>query len=71
VTVSGGEPTAQFMGRIRVSRIDLIPCHRLIINKYKRSGKEYKLSSVKPFTEEEIDLFKRMLEAQGLEVSFA
>jgi glycyl-radical enzyme activating protein len=63
--------TAQFMGRIKVRSIDLIPYHRLGINKYKRLGKEYKLSSVKPFMEEEIDLFKRMLEAQDLEVSLA
>lgn len=62
---------AQFMCKIGVSRIDLLPYHRLGVNKYKRLGRVYKLISINSPKEEQIRSIKNLLENFGLDVSIA
>jgi len=63
--------SARFMSHIDAVRVDLVPYHRLGVNKYKRLGKEYLLASVKSLDEEAVARVRDILEAKGLEVSIA
>ena len=62
---------AEFMSQTGLQRIDVLPYHQLGASKYKRLGKEYQLSKVKSYEEEEVQRIKGLLESYGLEVSIA
>ncbi|MBI4285080.1 MAG: glycyl-radical enzyme activating protein [Chloroflexi bacterium] len=62
---------ARLAGRLKLTRIDLLPYHRLGVNKYRRLGRRYELESVTEFHEEELVSIKAHLESFGLEVCLA
>ena len=62
---------AEFMNQMGLQKIDLLPYHRLGVSKYRRMGKEYQLSEVKSYNEEEVQRIKGLFESYGLEVSIS
>jgi pyruvate formate lyase activating enzyme len=62
---------AEFVTRIKVVRVDIVPFHQLGSKKYERLGMIYRLGEAKPYQEDEIQTFKDTLESYGLEVSIA
>jgi pyruvate formate lyase activating enzyme len=62
---------AEFVTRIKVVRVDIVPFHQLGSKKYERLGMTYRLGEAKPYQEDEIQAFKGTLESYGLEVSIA
>ncbi len=62
---------AEFMRKNGISRIDLLPYHKLGVNKYKRLGKVYKLMSLQSYEEDQIRDIVSIFETHGLEVSVA
>ncbi|MEE8618548.1 MAG: glycyl-radical enzyme activating protein [Dehalococcoidales bacterium] len=62
---------AEFVTRIKVVRVDIVPFHQLGSKKYERLGMTYRLGEAKPYQEDEIQTFKDTLESYGLEVSIA
>jgi pyruvate formate lyase activating enzyme len=62
---------AEFVTGIKVVRVDIVPFHQLGSRKYERLGMIYRLSEAKTYQEDEIEVFKDILESYGLEVSIA
>jgi pyruvate formate lyase activating enzyme len=62
--------TAEFLARLKAHPpVDLLPYHRLGVDKYDRTGRKYQLSDVEPPREEVIEVAVRVLEEAGLEVT--
>jgi pyruvate formate lyase activating enzyme len=62
--------TAGFVAGLRVKpSVDVLPYHRLGVDKYDRMGREYQLSEVTPPPENAVRLAVRLLEEAGLEVT--
>ncbi|MFH1766232.1 MAG: glycyl-radical enzyme activating protein, partial [Gemmatimonadota bacterium] len=62
--------TAGFVASLRGRPpVDVIPYHRLGVDKYDRMGREYLLSGVAPPPEEAVMLAVRLLKAKGLSVT--
>ncbi len=49
--------------------VDVLPYHRLGVDKYDRMGRDYRLSEVAPPPEEAVKLAVRLLEEAGLKVT--
>jgi len=62
---------ADFVRKIKVERLDIIPFHQLGSKKYERLGMTYKLGGLRPYQEEEIQAFEAIFQSYGLEVSIA
>jgi len=65
------EASGEFLARIGVSRVDVVPYHQLGVGKYERLGKKYPLPDVDPMSDEGTDLCIQVLERYGLEVDIA
>lgn len=63
--------TGEFIVKLGVTEVDILPYHQLGANKYKRLGLEYKLSEIRPYREEHIEEIKGMLVPYGLKVNVA
>jgi pyruvate formate lyase activating enzyme len=62
--------TAEFLtGLGRIPPVDLLPYHRLGVDKYHRTGRAYGLPAVDPPPEAQVDRIVRFLEGKGLQVS--
>jgi len=65
------EASGQFLSRIGVSRVDVVPYHQLGVGKYERLGRQYALSDVAACSDEREEICMQILERCGLEVSVA
>ncbi len=65
------EASGQFLSRIGVSRVDVVPYHQLGVGKYQRLGRQYALSDVAACSDEREEICMQILERCGLEVSVA
>ena len=63
--------TAEFVSKMKVLRVDILPFHQLGSKKYERLGMTYKLPKARPHPEDELQAIKNTLQARGLEVSIA
>jgi len=62
--------TARFVaGMDRPPPVDVLPYHRLGVEKYHRTGRNYRLPDVEPPPEEAIETAVRLLKEAGLEVT--
>lgn len=60
------EKTADFIKKVGVKEVNLLPYHRLGIEKYKKLNKIYKLNEVLPPTDEYLQNIKEFFNSQGL-----
>jgi len=62
--------TAEFISKLgdSITRVELLPYHRLGISKYKQLGREYKLNDVKPPTKEKLQDIANIIEMYGLKI---
>ncbi len=65
------EASGQFLSRIGISRVDVVPYHQLGMGKYERLGKKYALSGVEAMSDEGTEICMQMLQRYGLEVDIA
>ena len=65
------EASGQFLSRIGISRVDVVPYHQLGMGKYERLGKKYALSGVEAMSDERTEICMQMLQRYGLEVDIA
>ncbi len=63
------EALIAFMKKLRLSRVDLLPYHRLGVGKYERLGMEYDLKELESYKEERSEVIKKRLEAKGLQAT--
>jgi pyruvate formate lyase activating enzyme len=64
------EATAGFLsGLSSRPRVDVLPYHRMGVNKYDRTGREYLLREVETPTEERVGFAVRILKESGLDVT--
>ncbi len=62
--------SAEFVGGLGTRPpVDVLPYHRLGVDKYDRMGRDYRLSEVAPPPEEAVKLAVRLLEEAGLKVT--
>jgi len=62
--------TADFISKLggNITRVELLPYHRLGISKYKQLGREYKLNDAKPPTKEKLQNIASIIKVYGLKV---
>ena len=64
------QATAEFLaGLLAPPTVDLLPYHRLGVDKYERMGREYELSDIEPPPTDQLDVAVRFLEDSGLSVT--
>jgi pyruvate formate lyase activating enzyme len=62
------EAIGEFLTRLGIHEIDLLPYHQLGTSKYKRIGKSYKLNGTKSFQENQVESIKKKIESFGIRV---
>jgi len=60
-----------FLSKLGLVRVDLVPYHQLGKSKYKRMGKKYKLEELNPPSESEVRAIQEILESYKAEVTIA
>ena len=60
--------TAEFVNKLRIQRLDLLPYHRLGEPKYRRLKRPYRLEEIRSLTDKETAKARWILEQAGLEV---
>jgi len=65
------EASGEFLSRIGISRVDVVPYHQLGVGKYERLGKKYALSGLEAMSDERTELCMEILERYGLHVDVA
>ena len=70
--INDGEPTtaafADYLGRLRPFRVELLPYHRIGSEKYRRLGREYRLAETPQPAAEALAAMRGALERAGLQV---
>lgn len=61
----------EFIARLGIKDVDILPYHRLGASKYERLGSKYELWGIKSYTEEQVEKVKELLNLYGLVVSIA
>ncbi len=67
-SVENMKALGRFMSEADLTRVDLLPYHRLGENKYQRLGREYKLMEVNPYTDGKVQAIQEILESYKLKV---
>ena len=65
------EASGEFISRIGISQVDVVPYHQLGVGKYERLGKKYALRDLDPISDERTEECIKILERYGLQVEIA
>ena len=65
------EASGEFISRIGISQVDVVPYHQLGVGKYERLGKKYALRDLDPISDERTEECIKILGRYGLQVEIA